>query len=71
MKFTSTVKVASVEAQEFGAVATVYALQPSVGIDVTVVNGTRLCFTEDAGSLFKTGAELYVTVSDEAPVEAE
>lgn len=68
--FSSTVKVTSVQGEDFGALATVEFVQPSVGIDVTLAGPTGLQITEDAAGIVKEGATLYLTISDQPPAQS-
>jgi hypothetical protein len=65
--FSSTVKVTSAQGEDFGALATIEFVQPSVGIDVTLAGPTGIQFTEDAAGMMKVGATLYLTLSDQPP----
>jgi hypothetical protein len=65
MKFSCTVKVLDTEPLDFGAVATVEFVQPSVGIDISPEGPIKINYTADSAEMFKPGNELTLTISNE------
>jgi hypothetical protein len=61
VSFSSSVKVTQVAGEDFGAVAIVEPVQPSVGIDAVLAGSTAVQITEDAAEAFREGAELTLT----------
>lgn len=61
--YSCTIEVTAVQGEDFGALATVDWVQPSVGIDVSLRGPTQIQITEDAATIVQVGKQLILTLS--------